>query len=178
MPTQQNNNEYIHPFHEWSSEVEVGAFIASLMLMTNAKRILEVGVFHGETSRQLIEATPLDGVFIGIDIEDLRNDEAKAAYNVPRATFLEQDSVQAMTTLAGQKFDVIFVDAMHYWAHILPEFKAVEPLLAPGGVIIYHDSMHIEDVKKLMDYAQRWNYSRIDLQTPGARGLTILQKKK
>lgn len=174
----QTEDNYQHPHHEWSSENEVGEFLASLIRMTKAKKVIEVGVFHGVTSIPMIEATPINGQFIGIDIDDLRNDEAKYAYNVPKATFIQGDSVAALKSLADQKFDILFIDSMHHWSHILPEWKEVENHVADGGIIAYHDSLHIEDVVKLMDYAQKWNYSRIDMQTPGGRGLTLLQKKK
>jgi len=174
---QIQDNQYQHPFHEWSSEAEVGEFIASLIKLTGAKSVLEVGVFHGITSIQLIEATPENGIFIGVDIEDLRNDEAKDNYMEIKANFVIGDSKQLSSLIEPQPFDIIFVDSMHHWQHILPEWKEVEKFVDENTIILYHDSIHLPDVTRLMDYAQRWNYSRTDLKTPGGRGLTMLKKK-
>ncbi len=165
----------------WNSEVEVGETLASLIRLTKARTVLEVGVFQGATSKQLIQALPKGGYYAGIDIKDYRTIEAenafdKATKNGKVADFIEENSLTALKKLPAKHFDLIFVDSMHHWEHILPEFKLLEPLLADGGVIAYHDSIHIQDVKDLMTYAFSFGYNLLNLNTPYDRGLAILKR--
>jgi len=165
----------------WNSELEVGETLASLIRLTKAQTILEVGVFQGATSKQLIQALPKGGYYAGIDIEDFRTIEAEKSFeNATKkgkvADFIKESSITALKKLPAKHFDLIFVDSMHHWDHILPEFKLIEPLLADGGLLCYHDSLHIEDVKNLMTYAFSYGYNLINLNTPDNRGLAILKR--
>ena len=56
--------------HEWNSEFDVCEFIGSLIKMTGAANVLEIGVFEGETSIKMIEALPYGGKYTGIDINN------------------------------------------------------------------------------------------------------------
>jgi predicted O-methyltransferase YrrM len=168
-----------NPPKEWNSEPEVGWFLAGLIAMTGAKTVLEVGVFEGETSIALINALPKDGYFAGIDIEDFRTADAKKAYSAKGKSidFILGDSILELPKLTRNHFGLVFVDSAHHWEHILPEFKQVEHVLTPGGLIVYHDGIHMPDVVRLMDYAEQYDYSKITLNTPEKRGLTILKRK-
>ena len=78
--------------------------------------------------------------------------------------------------MPARHFDFIFVDGDHSWKNILPEFKEVERVIAKGGVIAYHDSIHLPDVKELMKYAAHYKYNVVTLNTSEGRGLSILQR--
>jgi len=160
----------------WNSEPEVGQFLAALIKMHKVQTVLEVGVFEGKTSLPIIEALPKDGLYHGIDVEDLRTVFSKRKDIVN--DFILGSSLDILPTLNHSHYDLIFVDSMHYWDHIMPEFKFVEPLLAKGGIIAYHDSIHIVDVDRLMKYAKSWGYSIVTINTPEDRGLTLLQRTK
>lgn len=157
--------------HLWNSEQEACDFMGSLVKLVKAKRILEIGVFEGETSKAMISAMANDCYFAGIDINDFRKeqfDERKAA------DFIKGSSTDESTYQFHDKFDIIFVDSMHYWEHIFKEWKIVEKWLAPNGVMAYHDSIHIADVKRLMNYISEFNYNVVTLNTPDNRGLTLI----
>lgn len=162
--------------HVWNSEDEVGLFLASLIKMNKAKTVLEVGVFEGETSKHIINAMPKGGYYCGIDIEDFRTDKKIFESKGVAIDYVLGDSKEELKRLKEKHFDVIFVDSAHHLEHILPEFKLVEKLIANTGVIAYHDSIHIPDVVKLMDYAKHYGYNVITLNTTGDRGLSLLRK--
>ena len=145
------------PRHGWNSEPDVCQFIGALINMQGAKAVLEIGVFEGETSVKMIEALPQGGYYAGIDINDHR--KHKVIKGMPR-----------------EHFDFIFVDGDHSWANILPEFKEIERVIAKGGVIAYHDTLHIPDVSELMRYVNDYMYNVVTLNTSEGRGLSILQK--
>jgi predicted O-methyltransferase YrrM len=166
------------PPTEFSSESEVSKFIGSLIKMSKYRTALEIGVFKGETSIEIINALPNAGQYLGIDIGDYRNAEAEKAMQQggKAIDFILGDSLNELTKLPKAHFDFIFVDGNHTWNHILKEFKMVENLVARGGVIVYHDSIKIDDVSELIKYATQYKYKAVTLNTPEGHGLTILQK--
>ena len=160
--------------HGWNSEPDVCQFIGSLINMTGAKAVLEIGVFEGETSIKMIEALPVGSYYVGIDINDYR--KHKLGKPGVAVDFILGESINVLKTMPENHFDFIFVDGDHSWENILPEFKEIERVIKPGGVIAYHDSIHIADVKKLIDYAHHYKYNTITLNTSEGRGLSIIQR--
>lgn len=160
--------------HDWNSEIDVCEFIGSLIKMHKAANILEIGVFEGETSIKMIEALPYGGKYTGIDINNyLKHDLTTFGAEVD---FILGESIKVMQGMSAKQFDLIFVDGDHSWANILPEFKEVERVIKPGGIMAYHDTIHLPDPKKLMQYAAYYKYNVITLNTSEGRGLSILQR--
>lgn len=160
--------------HDWNSEIDVCQFIGSLIKMNGYKNILEIGVFEGETSVKMIEALPIGGKYTGIDINDYRKldfNKAGKGWN-----FILGESIKVLANMPEHHFDFIFVDGDHSWDNILPEFKEIERVIKPGGVIAYHDTIHIADVKKLIEYVNHYKYNTITLNTSEGRGLSLIQR--
>ena len=160
--------------HGWNSEPDVCQFIGSLIKMNGYKNILEIGVFEGETSVKMIEALPIGGKYTGIDINDYRKldfNKAGKGWN-----FILGESIKVLANMPEHHFDFIFVDGDHSWENILPEFKEIERVIKPGGVIAYHDTIHIADVKKLIEYVNHYKYNTITLNTSEGRGLSLIQR--
>lgn len=160
--------------HGWNSEADVCQFIGSLIKMNGYKNVLEIGVFEGETSVKMIEALPVGGKYTGIDINDYRKldfNKAGKGWN-----FILGESIKVLANMPENHFDFIFVDGDHSWENILPEFKEIERVIKPGGVIAYHDSIHIADVKKLIEYAHHYKYNTVTLNTSEGRGLSLIQR--
>lgn len=160
--------------HGWNSEADVCQFIGSLINMTGAKAVLEIGVFEGETSVKMIEALPVGSYYVGIDINDYR--KHKLGKPGVAVDFILGESINVLKTMPENHFDFIFVDGDHSWENILPEFKEIERVIKPGGVIAYHDSIHLPDVKKLIEYAHHYNYNTVTLNTSEGRGLSLIQR--
>jgi predicted O-methyltransferase YrrM len=165
--------------HEWNSEIEVGEFLAALVKMSKYDTILEIGVFEGETSQALIKALPKGGQYVGIDINDYRTDATKLymAEGGKSIDFILGNSHDELGHLPTAHFDLIFVDGDHSWDSIEPEFKLVEKLVSDGGVIAYHDTIHIEHPNRIIEYASNLNYNTTTLNTPEGRGITLITKK-
>jgi predicted O-methyltransferase YrrM len=165
--------------HLWNSEVEVCEIVGNLVALTKAKRVLEIGVFQGLTSEEIIKRLPDNSYFAGIDIEDFRLSNHNWIGQPTRACdFILGSSANPKTYRQFEdKFDFVFVDSMHYWEHIYAEWKQVEQMLADGGTVVYHDTIHIADVARLMEYIKGFEYNVLTLNTPGNRGLTIITRK-
>ena len=160
--------------HGWNSEPDVCQFIGSLIKMNGYKNVLEIGVFEGETSVKMIEALPIGGKYTGIDINDYRKidfNKAGKGWN-----FILGESIKVLANMPEHHFDFIFVDGDHSWENVLPEFKEIERVIKPGGVIAYHDTIHIADVKKLIEYVNHYKYNTITLNTSEGRGLSLIQR--
>ena len=141
--------------------------------------VLEVGVFEGETSKSIIEALPNGGQYIGVDINDYRVESTKSMMeniNGKVVEFVLGTSISKCARMQSNHFDLIFVDGDHSWDNILPEFKVLERLLARGGVFVYHDTIHLEDPRRLVEYAKAFGYNTVTLNTPEGRGLSILHR--
>lgn len=162
------------PMPWWTSETDVYELIYSLIKMTCAKNVMEIGVFEGYTSVKMVEALPKDGKFTGIDINDYLKNDLKSIG--PEIDFILGESIEVMQSMKPKQFDFIFVDGDHHWANILPEFKEVVKLITPGGIIAYHDTIGIPDVKRLMEHVSKLNYNVITFKTSDNRGLSIIQK--
>lgn len=175
---QQPTEEKVLPPTEFSSEPQVAEFIAALIKMSKYRTVLEIGVFKGETSIKIIEALPNAGQYVGIDIGDYRNQEAEEAMKQGGKSieFIVNDSLSELPKLPKAHFDLIFVDGNHTWDYILKEFKIVENLVARGGIILYHDSIKIDDVAKLVKYSTGYKYHATTLNTPHGHGLSIIHK--
>lgn len=164
--------------HDWNSEDECGLFMASLIKMSKYMTVLEIGVFEGETSQHLINALPNGGQYIGIDINDYRTEKTTALMEVGGKSidFILGNSLSELEKLPKNHFDLIFVDGDHSFNHVLPEFKLVEKLVSRGGVIVYHDTIHLDGPRKLVEYAAHYNYKNVTLNTTEGRGLSILHR--
>ena len=164
--------------HDWNSENECGLFMASLMKMAKYSTALEIGVFEGETAQHLINALPKGGLYVGIDINDYRTDATKLymADGGKAIEFILGNSLTQLSKLPTAHFDLIFIDADHSFDHVLKEFKLAEKLVSRGGVIILHDTIHLEGPRKLVEYAAHYAYKNITLNTTEGRGLSILHR--
>lgn len=164
--------------HDWNSEDECGLFMANLMKMAKYSTALEIGVFEGETSQHLINALPQGGQYVGIDINDYRTNATKAVMTSGGKSidFVLGNSLDELKKLPLAHFDLIFIDADHSFEHVLQEFKIAETLVSKDGVIILHDTIHLEGPRMLVEYANYYKYKSVTLNTTEGRGISILKR--
>lgn len=117
-------------------EVE-GKFLALLVAVTGARRVLEIGTFSGYSAISMAEALPDEGSITTLELSP--EHAAKAAAHVEAAgvgakiTILQGPALSSLTTLEGP-FDLAFIDADK---PAYPDyFDAVVPLMRLGGLII------------------------------------------
>lgn len=178
----KNNTEFAEkPRHDWNSEQPVCNFIGALISMIKAKTVLEVGAFEGRTAVEMIKSVPLGGYVASIDIAEYIPAEIKAEIKKEAEgkvfDFILGHSLNVIAELPAAHFDLIFIDGNHEYNHLMLEFKACERVLARGGVIAFHDSLHLPDVKKVVEYAASWGYTFVNLNTPEGRGLALVMRK-
>ena len=108
-----------------------------LVWATNAKRVLELGLFTGFSAQMMAEALPEDGELISCDIDPdttkLAQDFFKKSSNGHKIRVELGPALETLETLDGV-FDVIFIDADK--EPYVEYYEAALPLLAPHGIMV------------------------------------------
>lgn len=125
----------------------------NLVTSINAKTVIELGVNLGESTVALLEAVhATQGMLISVDIQLLRNVVPMLTkYGLlSRWNFnLSDDLKYALTWPADKKADLIFIDTAHTFEQTTKEIAAYEPILRPGGIMVFHDTVsYHEGVQK------------------------------
>lgn len=128
---------------------EDGRFVNLMVQMINAKKVLEIGTFHGYSSLWMamgLEQT--GGKLVTIEIDPARVKVAQSnltkAGVIDRVECLEGDAHQVAKGVAGP-LDMVLIDADKDKTD--DYFNTVFPKLNPGGVILLN---HIVEFKDLM----------------------------
>jgi caffeoyl-CoA O-methyltransferase len=114
-----------------------GQFLARLVRLSGAKRILELGTFTGYSSISMASELPPDGRIITCDVDP--DATAIARRYMDESGFGDRieirlgPALETIETLEGP-FDIVFIDAdkPNYKAY----YEAVLPMLAENGVLI------------------------------------------
>ncbi|CAN5591724.1 O-methyltransferase [soil metagenome] len=115
----------------------VGRFLAMLVHLTGARRVLEIGTYTGYSALCVAEALPPDGHVVTCEVDP---DHARmAAEHIAGTPYKDQIEIRlgrALKTVAGLEgpFDMVHIDAERtgYAAYL----AAVLPKLAPGGFVV------------------------------------------
>jgi len=117
------------------------------------KRIVEIGVWHGVTTKVLRRAMASDGVLLGVDPYP----KGRFGFSVQRVIARQEiarvtngtlqwqrlTGVEAARLHAAYKFppvDFIFIDGEHTHEGLRGDWEAWSSLVAPQGIIALHDS--------------------------------------
>jgi predicted O-methyltransferase YrrM len=131
----------------WQIAPEQGQFMALLVKLTGARRIIEIGTFTGYSAICMAQAMPEDGRLICCDIPGDYNAMARRYWDeADLAGCIELRLAPALETLAAMRgegqagqFDLIFIDAdkANYPAY----FEHALHLLRPGGLVLFDNTL-------------------------------------
>ena len=118
-------------------EPVVGRFLAMLVQLTGARRVLEIGTYTGYSALCVAEALPEGGRIVTCEVDP---DHARmAAEHIAGTPFRDRIEIRlgrGLKTVAGLEgpFDLVHIDAERtgYVAYL----DAVLPKLAPGGFVV------------------------------------------
>ena len=114
-----------------------GGFLAALVRLSRAKRILELGTFTGYSSISMASALPDDGRIVTCDVDPEATAIARRYMDESghgdKIEIKLGPALETIQTLEGP-FDIVFIDAdkPNYQAY----YEAVLPLLAENGLVI------------------------------------------
>uniref|UniRef100_A0A8C2YVI5 D-arabinitol 2-dehydrogenase [ribulose-forming] n=1 Tax=Cyclopterus lumpus TaxID=8103 RepID=A0A8C2YVI5_CYCLU len=124
-----------------------GQTLKMLIHMSQAKRVLEIGMFTGYGALSMAEGLPEDGCLVACELEPYLKDFAQAIFDKsPHGRKITVRTGSAMDTLkelaaAGEQFDMVFIDAdkdnyINYYNFILDK-----SLLKLRGVICVDNTL-------------------------------------
>lgn len=131
------------PMSRWQVAPEQGQFLALLVKLTGAKRILEIGTFTGYSALCMAEALPEGGHILCCDLPGEYNDIARGYWHDAGVdSRIELRLGPALATLealvAGDQqgsFDLVFIDADKANYPIYLEHALT--LLREGGLVVF-----------------------------------------
>lgn len=161
---------------------------------SNAKRILELGVRNGDSTRPLLAAAAKNGgTLTSVDIQPTTfncPDEYRNSWD-----FKQQDALEFLKNDNPQQpYDLIFIDDWHAYGHVKAELEEIDRLVSPRTTILVHDLMygntcphyHCDLTQQTGQWAnggpyravaelnpQFWEFATL----PYNNGLTLLRKK-
>jgi predicted O-methyltransferase YrrM len=128
------------------------------------KRLAEIGVWQGGTTKRLREAMAPDATLFAVDpfprgrlgFSTHLSIATREVASLSNGSIVwirktAKDAASDPQVLAAGGFEFVFLDALHTYEGLREDWTAWSPLVAPGGVIAIHDSRstpggHSEDV--------------------------------
>ena len=124
--------EYLPFLHQEAGRAECG-------------RVIEFGTRKGNSTLAFLAAVEKrgGGHVWSVDVSDCpRDPEGMAPWaRHPLWTFIRGDDMDpTVQSLLPARCDVLFIDTSHEYDHTLAELRAYVPRVAPGGVVLMHDT--------------------------------------
>jgi len=114
------------------------------------KRIVEIGVYFGASTRLLRSVMAADGEIVGVDpffrgrigipFQKFVAERELAKASNGSARLMEAFSQDAAKSWTGP-IDFLFIDADHSWKGIDRDWTDWSPFVSPGGVVAFHDAL-------------------------------------
>jgi caffeoyl-CoA O-methyltransferase len=122
-----------------------GRLLRLLVMISGARRVLEIGTFSGYSALALASGLPADGELLTLDVDAEATAVARRYFDEsPWGRKIRLRLGPALATLrelaaGGASFDLVFIDAdkesyVDYW-------EAVVPLVPPGGLILADNAL-------------------------------------
>jgi len=156
-------------FHNYSRQYE--GLLAPLR--ERPVRILEIGVYKGESLLAWRDAFPNAQCVVGVDITA----SCKSYENINKSIFVEvldaslPSSINVLKQKYGQ-FDLILDDGSHINEHVIKSFEGLFPLLTEQGIYVVEDTIcyksprylnsaypnHIDYFTQYIPYLNQWRF--------------------
>ena len=141
-----------------------GAFLHTLVAVTGARRVLEIGTFTGYSALAMASALPADGRLVTCEISEEHATVARRHFEASRygdrIELRLGDALETIARLDGP-FDLVFIDAdkvnyRNYYEAILPKLAAdgviaVDNVLWSGAVLDPDDSADTRAIVEFND---------------------------
>jgi len=131
-----------NPWDKVQSRDEIRKFMPWLK-KHGFKNVLEIGVRTGSHAYLMCGAIKKGGSYTGIDIarpsDRWLTIQKQVTKEGIKAEYVHADSANLADIFKGRKFDFIYIDGDHYYEPAKRDYQQALTLLAPGGLIGFHD---------------------------------------
>ena len=151
-------------------------FLYSLAVGLRARRIFEIGVCKGVSTRAFLMAvSQLDGKLISVD-KGACPEAHQSVLDLGLTGYWDHQQMwaEAIPEKITGPFDLIMIDGNHNYDFVSQDYANCLPLLREGGTLVLHDSnepMH-PGVKKFV--GEIWGEWENKITYPWGHGLTVL----
>ncbi len=121
-----------------NSDLYTGSLLKTLAASKKSGRILELGTGGGLAASWILEGMDTESTLVTVENNAALMDIARQLLPDPRIDFVLADGYDWLKTYSGEKFDMIFADAMPGKYDLFEETFA---LLRPGGFYIIDDML-------------------------------------
>jgi predicted O-methyltransferase YrrM len=165
-------------------EVEIAEFLYGFVKVVKPKFIIETGTHIGFATIAMAQGIKDNGGNGKIWSFDVLN-QKKALENIKSANvsdfveLISGSSLEEGIKIDFPSVDILILDSVHTYKHLLTEVKLFEKFLVIGGFVLLHDTQHPKFANKVGKVSEELvsvgEYSRISFLTP--QGFDILQKR-
>ncbi|MBC8256400.1 MAG: class I SAM-dependent methyltransferase [Candidatus Marinimicrobia bacterium] len=131
----------------------VGNFLQSVIKLSQAKRIVEVGTFTGYSALKMAEALPDDGEIHTLELMEKHANTAQSFFdrskNGSKITIHRGPALASLEQLKSTSFDMAFIDADK--TNYLEYYKRCLTLMRNGGAIVLDNMLWGGDVLEPQD---------------------------
>ena len=146
-------------FTRWQG---VGLLLHSLILVSDAKVVMEIGTGEGYTAVAMSLALPEGGVVYTVDIN-------KVELDYPNIVTIQANSDSLEW---GKELDLLYIDGDHEYEAVLSDFNKFSKFVKKDGFVVFHDSHWKEGVRKVVKELD-WNCIMADWYF----GVSICQRR-
>jgi caffeoyl-CoA O-methyltransferase len=146
--------------HKMQIAPEQGQFMSLLVNLTNARNIIEIGVFTGYSTLCMAKELPVEGQIIGCDLSEEWTEIAKEAWRSAgvenRIDLRIAPANETLVSLVGEglseHFDMVFIDADK--ANYLSYYEQALMLVRKGGLIMIDNTLWSGSVADQSDQSE------------------------
>lgn len=135
-----------HSDEDWSTEPELLDVLYSYILTKRPHTLVEIGTYKGTAAIVFSEACRVNNfgkVYTIDDGSSIGNDSARdlfQSWSNSRICFIEKTSMDAFEQWGRAEIDFLYIDGDHSYAAACIDFALWGRLMAPGGLIVMHDT--------------------------------------
>lgn len=145
-----------------ASDMQTGSLLKTLVASRPSGRILELGTGTGLATSWMIDGMDEGSKLITIENNELLIDIARKALQDARVEFVLADGYEWIQNYSGEKFDLVFADAMPGKYEL---FEETIGFVRPGGFYIIDDMLpqsnwpegHASKVERFIDELEKLN---------------------
>jgi predicted O-methyltransferase YrrM len=144
---------------------ETSGTIEAIVMMTDARVILEIGTCTGFSALHILRAI-IGKPGAHLTCMDHRPAHDREFFSIPwianQFTFVHKETPGGLSSLRGQMFDLVFVDSDHTLEHCQKELEALWPITRPGTIILFHDCPQWQTPDTRSGVIWEWLQKRVD----------------